>query len=124
MTITPNKKNKSGDQRPLKKRGITEKPYERSNLKKNMKCDWCGNYTNKSNSIRTHFGYFCSRKCCSDAEKNGLKENYNPDEQDNWQVLNDPNREWDIKGGCSKIIGMIIFCVIAAFIILYLTGEL
>ena len=89
-----------------------------------MKCDWCGKYTNKSNSIRTHFGYFCSRKCCSDAEKNGLKENYNPDEQDNWQVLNDPNREWDIKGGCSKIIGMIIFCVIAAFIILYLTGEL
>ena len=87
-----------------------------------MKCDWCGNYISKSDSVKTYYGYFCSRKCCSKAEKNGLKKNYNPEEQDTWQVLNDPNREWDIWGGLSKIIGLIIFCGIVAFIILYLAG--
>tara|TARA_B110000285_G_scaffold192626_1_gene221129 strand:- start:413 stop:682 length:270 start_codon:yes stop_codon:yes gene_type:complete len=89
-----------------------------------MKCDWCGNYISKSNSIKTYYGYFCSRKCNSAAEKDGLNEDYNPDAQDTWQVLNDPNREWDIAGGFGKIIRVLIFCVIAAFIILYLTGEL
>ena len=89
-----------------------------------MKCDWCGKTFRKTDSISSYFGYFCSRKCCNDAEKNGLKENYNPKDQDTWQVLNDPNREWDIGGGCSKIIGLLLFCAIGALIILFLTGEL
>ena len=88
-----------------------------------MKCDWCGKYINKSDSLSTYFGYFCSRKCFSQAEKNGLKENYNPNEQDISQVLSDPNREWDISGGCTKIIIRVIIILALAVGIALILGK-
>jgi len=95
-------------------------------------CDWCGKKMSASN---INSGDYCSKKCKSTHEKSKqvekswkeqpekrtqyLKQN----EQDAWQVLNDPNREWDIAGGCAKFLKAAIIILAIAVAIGLIFGK-